>query len=327
MLFKPDFKTQIIEENEYPEKMQYVEQQLSQYAVSGEFESFDGCSISYEYYLAENSRASIIIVHGFTEFFRKYRELCWYFLHMGFNVFMYDQRGHGLSGRVTAGMHLAHVDNFYDYVRDLEEFTDRVIIPNSGKTPIYLYGHSMGGAVAALYLARAGKKIERAVLSAPMICPNTHGMPRKILKSMVSAAAKKAGWTAKFRYAGEFTAEVEFSKTSDMSRNRFEYNLKLRTDHIHYQNSSSTNRWIHEALSVQDVLLKASTTNSITAKVLVVSAQKDTVVKNAPQKLFAKLLPNGRFVQMQGAKHSMYNSPQPMLGEYVGLLMNFFSES
>ncbi len=327
MLFKADFKTEIIGESDYFTKMADLEKTLARYAVCGSFSSFDDIPIAYEYYLTENSRASIIIVHGFSEFSRKYREMCWYFMRMGFSVFMYDQRGHGLSGRKVSDPHLAHVDNFYDYVRDLEEYCDRFVAPNSHGKPIYLYSQSMGGAISALYLAAHSDKIERAVLSAPMIAPETRGMPRQILKSMIRGAVRRAGWDGKFKYASEFSTDVKFDETSDLSRSRFEYNLNLRINDTHYQNSSSTNRWIHEALSVQDVLLKRATAQKIKSRVLVISAENDTVVRNRPQQIFASLLPMGQFVQIAGAKHNLYNSGEPILTEYVNLILNFFGEN
>lgn len=327
MLFKADYKTEIIKEAEYPAVMASIEKTLAEYAVRGTFDSFDGCQIAYEYYLTENSRASVIIVHGFTEFSQKYHEMCWYFMRMGYSVFLYDQRGHGLSGRSVSDPHLAHIENFYDYVRDLEEYCDRIVIPNTDGTPIYLYSQSMGGAVSALYLAAHSEKIDRAVLSAPMICPETRGIPRKIVQNFVKKAAGKYGWENKFKYAGEFTSEVKFDQTSDLSRNRFEYYLNIRIGDIHYQNSSSTNRWIHEALSVQDILLNRRTAQKIKSRVLIISAENDTVVRNRPQQIFASLLPLGRFVQMAGAKHNLYNSAEPTLSEYVNLILNFFGEN
>lgn len=325
MLFKPDFVTEIIKESDYFEKMAQIEKTLAQYAVCGSFPSFDGCNIAYEYYLAENSRASVIIVHGFTEFSRKYREMCLYFLHMGFGVFIYDQRGHGLSGRNVSDPHLTHVDGFSDYVRDLDEFYDRIVTPNSNGKPIYLYSQSMGGAVSALYLAAHSDKIERAVLSSPMICPETRGMPRRILRSIVKSEAHRTGWNAKSKYAGEFSSEVKFDKTGDLSQSRFEYNLNIRIGDIRYQNSSYSNRWIYEALSVQDILLKRSTAEKIKARVLIISAENDTIVRNRPQRIFASLLPNGQFVQIAGAKHNLYNGSEPILTEYVNIIMNFFN--
>ncbi len=324
MFFSPDYKLEIISEADYPEKILSVEEELSKYAVTGELESFDGCKLYYEYYLVENSRASIIIVHGFTEFTRKYHELCWYFMHMGYNVFIYDQRGHGLSGRTVEDLHLAHVDSFDDYVKDLEIFTDRIVIPNSDRKSLLLYSQSMGGAISALYLSRHSELIRRAVLSSPMICVKAYNIPRKFLMFTVKRSAVKDGWNVKFKHAGEFTSDVNFERTSDMSRSRFEHNMKLRTADKRYQNSSSTNRWMYESLAVTDTLLNPKTAKSIQSDVLIISAEKDSVVKNRHQKLFSKMLKNSRFEKISGAKHSLYNSSGDSLLEYINLLFDFF---
>ncbi len=326
LLFKPDFRTEIIGEDEYFTKIAEVEDLLSGCAVYGTLASFDRCPIAYEYYLSENSRASIVIVHGFTEFSRKYREMAWYFLRMGYSVFIYDQRGHGHSGRSVDDIHLAHIDNFSDYVRDLEEFCNKIVMPNSDGKPIYMYSQSMGGAVVGLYLNKNSKLVDRAVFSAPMIAPKTRGLPRKMLRFIVTGAAHKNGWNTKFKYASEFSSDVKFEKTSDLSRARFERNLKLRTDDIMYQNSSSTNRWMHQALSVQDPLLKRANTKKVKSRILIISAENDTVVRRRPQEIYASRLPLGSFVQIRSAKHNLYNSNTRILTEYVNMILDFFGK-
>ena len=42
---------------------------------------------------------------------------------------------------------------------------------------IYLYGHSMGGGIAAAVAARAPEMFEKVILSSPMIRPLTGGVP------------------------------------------------------------------------------------------------------------------------------------------------------
>ena len=72
---------------------------------------------------------------------------------------------------------LTHVDHFSDYVRDLEAFMDRVVLPRAKNLPLCLYAHSMGGAVGSMMLQRHPKMFARAVLTAPMIAPSSAPFP------------------------------------------------------------------------------------------------------------------------------------------------------
>ena len=74
MLFEPSYKTEIIKDSEYNDVIVTVEKTLGQYANKGTFASFDGNSINYEFYKTTENRGSIVIVHGFTEFLKKYYE-------------------------------------------------------------------------------------------------------------------------------------------------------------------------------------------------------------------------------------------------------------
>ena len=71
MLFQPSGKLNIIEEEAFETQILEVEKELEKYIQKGYFQSFDGASIYYEYFLAQNAKASIVIVHGYTEFTRK----------------------------------------------------------------------------------------------------------------------------------------------------------------------------------------------------------------------------------------------------------------
>ena len=66
-------------------------------------------------------------------------------------MFLYDQRCHGLSERLTERVDLIHVDRFDDYVKDLEIYIDTIVAKNKGSNPLYIFSHSMGGTVTAMY--------------------------------------------------------------------------------------------------------------------------------------------------------------------------------
>ncbi len=323
MLYTPK-KVEVIQENEYQSRICEVEETLSRYSQEGTFKSFDGLNIFYRNYLAENPVGSIVIVHGFTEYCKKYTELVWYFINQGYNVFTYDHRGHGLSERQVEGYILAHVNSFEDYVKDLEMFIEEVVVKQGGTENINIFSHSMGGSVTTLYLMRCGGRISRALLSSPMVYPFTSDCPIAVLKLMLKYHARKNGWAARFKYASDFNPDHPFDKSHDTSYPRFRHNLDVRLSDVRYQTSASTNRWMYEAVTVGKKMLRTKDLKKIKAKVLVISSGADTVVRPKPQKKLADRLECG-FMKIEGAKHSAFICASPKLESYLKTVFEFFA--
>ena len=185
MLFKSSNKYSIIKDEEYASKIVDITNELNNYATRGYFTSFDNTKMYYEFFKVANPLASIVIVHGYTEFTKKYYELSWYLMNMGYNIFLYDVRGHGYSHRYNDDMELTHVDKYEDYVLDLDSYINKIVVPNSNKIPLFLFGHSMGGTIAQMYISGCENAIEKTILSAPMIYPYTPPLPKFIIKKLL----------------------------------------------------------------------------------------------------------------------------------------------
>ena len=323
MLFNPTLKLDIIREDDFSAQIAHIEDELSKYSTAGEFASFDGCSISYEYFNADNSKASIVLLHGFTEFYKKLYEMAWYFLHMGYNVFLYDQRGHGLSGRSNKLLSTTHVDTFDDYVKDLELFMDKIVVPNSEDKPVHILGHSMGGAVVTMFLMNNTHKVDRVILSSPMICPKTHGFPNFLVDMIAVRYGKKEGWSKRFPHSSDFNPNPNFYNSSDSSKARFEHNLKHRIENEHYQNSSFTNGWIHQALKIKKHILNPKNIAKIKNKTLLISAQDDKVVYSSLHMKLAKKMSDCTLISIPGAKHTVYTATEPLLKMFYDTLFEF----
>lgn len=324
MLFVPKSDFEIFDEDNYNEDMLLVEADLRNYRESGFFNSFDGKKIYYEYYKAVNSTATVVLVHGYTEFSEKYHELCYYFLNSGFNVFVYDQRGHGLSCRETDNMFINHINDFEDYSRDLGYYIDKIVEPHSDGLPIYIFSHSMGGAVTALYLATCNEKIKKAVLASPMIYPVCTPLPRYILRMLLKNEARKNGWDAKFRFSSEFDPDIKFEENkSDLSRARFLYNLELRKNNPNYQNSASSNRWNFEVLGVMDTIFKKCNRKTVKAEVYIINAACDQVVKPRPQRRLAKAL-KCKYDSIDGARHFLCTAKKDKFSEFFDMVISFY---
>ena len=326
MLFKPTHKYHIFTEEEFSHEISAIEQELHKYSVSGKIKSFDGCELAYEYFPVKNSIGSVVLIHGFTEFYKKFYEMTWYFINMGYSVFLYDQRGHGLSGREVDNLQLTHVKDFNDYVKDLDCIIEQLVVPNSGNSPIYLMGHSMGGAVAAIYLLQNSSRITRAILSSPMIYPRTHGIPGGLVRIVSVIQGIKKGWNSRFKYSSEFNFHPDYNNGSDSSPSRFRHNLDYRINNEFYRNSSFSNRWIYEALKVRRIIFGSHSLKDVSTELMIISAGNDHVVYTGPHKRLSRKLPHCTLVTLPESKHTVYTCQGPVLDYFYETVFKFFSK-
>lgn len=107
------------------------------------FTTKDSINLRYREDYVNNSKAVVIIVHGFAEHIGRYDYITKKLNRNGYSVFRYDARGHGLSSGKRG-----HMNSYNDMVDDLYEIYSFVKSKNEGKK-IYTLGHSMGGNITA----------------------------------------------------------------------------------------------------------------------------------------------------------------------------------
>ena len=315
----------LIKEEDFEASYNVIRDELDRIMQSGYFVSFDGAKLYYERYGVPSAADNIVILHGFTEFTKKFTEMIRYMTLLGHNVFIFDQRGHGLSERKLKDPHLAHVDSFDDYVKDFDLFVKETVLKNSNGLPLNLFAHSMGCSVALLWMQENTDTFVKCVMSSPMVYPTTGGIPRRAVKRFVIKEAEKYGWENKFRYAGTFDPHPDFRMSADMSESRFNVNMKLRRENPLYQNSSATNRWIYEGITVGDRILDKEKLGNIRTKALIFSCDRDRVVHTKYHKKLNKHLGSSRLVLLKNSKHTPFTGSEATLKEYYGEIFGFFA--
>ncbi len=324
MKFRPDHPFHILTEEQFETQFQDIIRQLEPCRTEGYYQGFDGKELFYEYFQAENSRGAVVILHGLSEFTKKYHEFAYYLLQQGLDVFLYDQRCHGRSCRLTDRQDMIHVDKFADYEADLHCFVETVVRPATEGKPLYLYAHSMGGAVAALYLAEHPQVFRKAVLSAPMIEPLTGsvspGFARRGLGLYLLVKDRKG----KFWSCNEFDPNYKFERAQDKSYARFCRNMQIRIDQPCYRTTPYTLGWVHESLKLRPKLTRSRFLRKIRTPILMLSAERDGVVSTAAQQEFAQKCPACRQVVQMGASHTMLNGRLETITEHVQLVLDHF---
>ena len=123
-----------------------------------ELKTSDGISLhAQKWNDGKDSERTLLIVHGLGEHQNRYAHVAEYFVKDGFQVYSYDQRGHGKSDGPRG-----HSPCLSQNLDDLKLVIDS--IPDNN---LFLYGHSFGGNVAANYLLRREcDNVKATVLSA-----------------------------------------------------------------------------------------------------------------------------------------------------------------
>jgi len=106
-------------------------------------------------------RATVVVVHGLCEHGGRYVELADQLCRAGYAVFLPDLRGHGRSPGPRA-LVLA----LDEYLDDLQEFL-AAVRRQEPAGPLFLLGHSMGGAIAARLVQTRTVALDGLILSAP----------------------------------------------------------------------------------------------------------------------------------------------------------------
>ncbi|MBT4882816.1 MAG: alpha/beta fold hydrolase, partial [Glaciecola sp.] len=97
---------------------------------------------------ALKKRQTLVISSGRVESYVKYKEVIFDLYHAGFDIFIMDHRGQGLSQRSSPNPMHGYIDDFQQYVDDLLCFVDEVVYQYCAQ-PLLLC-HSMGSTIGAL---------------------------------------------------------------------------------------------------------------------------------------------------------------------------------
>ena len=161
---------------------------LSDYQSSMSLASDGVCLRSFSWKPAqEPARGVVVIVHGIRDYSLRYDDFAAELGRNGFAVFAQDLRGHAYSGGARQ-----RFDSMHEMVGDLD-----LVVVHARKeypgTPIFVYGHSLGGLITAEYALAHPDKLSGIILSAAALKrpPSVSGFQIRLAR-MVAAIAPGA---------------------------------------------------------------------------------------------------------------------------------------
>ncbi|MDA5192864.1 alpha/beta fold hydrolase [Govanella unica] len=266
----------------------------------------DGLRLRVAFWAAAGaSRGTVLLLQGRREFIEKYDETIAELLDRGFAVATLDWRGQGLSDRLLPDRQRGHVGSFSDYVEDMRLFAKWAEARASG--PYLLLAHSMGGHIAARYLAAGSHAITRAVLIAPMIGVRFGILPERVARFIAEKAVGlgRAGSFALLQGPYSETSRHAEAIVLSSDRERLEDEILLCRANPDLSLGGVTYGWVAAALQSIDQLRATGTAEAIQLPMLIIMAGRDQVVSNPETRAFAGRVQTARMVEIADARHEI----------------------
>jgi alpha-beta hydrolase superfamily lysophospholipase len=158
----------------------------------GTFEGAGAVAIHWERTMPAGApRGVVLIAHGYAEHLGRYRDFVEHLAGRGLAVAGIDHRGHGRSGGPRG--HCRSVDEF---IADLRTLADKAERWWPGVQRV-LFGHSMGGLLAFVYLLRHPDTVRAAALSAPALrVPDAAPRVLRMIARILGRIAPGIGFTS-----------------------------------------------------------------------------------------------------------------------------------
>jgi acylglycerol lipase len=132
------------------------------------FKTTDRANLYGQSWRSTRSVGVAIVVHGYAEHSGRYQWFALQLVERGFDIHTFDLRGHGKSSGERN-----IVRSYDECLTDLATFVQQVKLKEPDK-PLFLFGHSFGGTIAALFAIRSQPLLNGLVLSSAFVGANRH---------------------------------------------------------------------------------------------------------------------------------------------------------
>ncbi|KLV07373.1 lysophospholipase [Photobacterium aquae] len=306
MTAQPQLPTTFTQEHTFAQTMAGPAAELWQHRKEGMFCGADQRQIGWVALTGYNPDKAIIVVNGRIESYWKYQELFYDLVCQGYDVYALDHRGQGVSDRLADDSELGHIEEFDDYVADLNTFIDSIVAPK-GYRQHFMLAHSMGGTIASLYLARHPGKIDSAVLSAPM-----HGIHlRQWMRPIASPLARVVEQLQ--RQPSYAPGQVPYypkpfaGNPLSQSKIRYQWFRDLYEHKPELKIGGPSSRWVWQGLAAAKRSIREA--GQIQTPLLLLQASEDTIIDNGAHAQFCQAMAatggTCDLTVIEGARHEL----------------------
>ena len=148
--------------------------------LQSSLESQDGLKLHLQSWEPDaRPRAVVVLVHGLGEHIARYAAVAADLVRAEFAVVGFDLRGHGRSGGRRG-----HTPSYAALLDDLGSVLE-LAGDRHPRRSVFLYGHSLGGALAINYAMRRSSKLVGVIASAPLLKAMVSASPLRIALSRI----------------------------------------------------------------------------------------------------------------------------------------------
>ncbi len=294
-----------------------------------EFLGVDNVPVRYVRFRSQQHDRVVVVCPGRIESYVKYAEVAFDLVNRGYDVLIIDHRGQGRSGRLLSDSNRGHVVNFSDYVDDFEHFWQREVAKGPWNKRMIL-AHSMGGAIATLFLQRHPEAAQAAVLCAPMFGIVIR-LPDWVVRPILDWAENHQAWSESYALGTGRWQALSFSlNVLTHSRERYRRNLRFYADDPALRVGGPTHHWVREGILAGEQVLAGAT--AVTTPLLLLQAENDHVVDNRMHGKFCQLkaaaghpCEGGKPHVINGAYHEILFEKDDMRATALTAAFDFFA--
>ncbi|MDP2106197.1 MAG: alpha/beta fold hydrolase, partial [Desulfobulbaceae bacterium] len=294
---------------------------IQQHFITGSFTGTGGLTLRYREREVENAVGIVVVVGGRTEFSSKYDELLYDLRDLPLTFYSVDHRGQGISDRLLSDKNKGHVVRFEDYVIDLSIFVD-TIVRKKHKGPLVIIAHSMGGLVSALYANSYPDSVQGLILCSPMLGIKTSLLPTVAARFLIQGACS-LGFEDRYIFGCQSSDSGKSFSANKVTHSeaRFSLNQRLVAETPDNALGNPTFGWINQAFVGMDHL--AASHRQLVMPVLLLQAEEDKVVRNAPQNALCRDLPECTLVTLPGSGHEILMERDPVRNSALKRIRGF----
>ena len=242
----------------------------------------------YRLWQPQAVRQLLVVLHGFGEHGGRYERLALELARHQLCVASADLWGHGRSGGARGDL-----GSIAQSVRELQELTQQMFLPQSGRSSYVLFGHSFGGLAAIVWALQAPVALRRLIVQSPLL---EAGFPIPSWKT--TAVTLLARCWPTFRFAMHLDADA-LSHDPDVTS-------AYRADPLVHQTMSA--RTYHDLLRTRDdAMARAGTLHLPT---LLLCAGEDRIVSTVKAREWLdRVSCEKRCVVFPNAYHELHHEP------------------
>lgn len=275
--------------------------------------------------MAENTDKVLFVLPGRVSRIERHEFLAQQFSKSGFGVWVLDFRGQGGSQRLVGNKQMVHVDDFNEYMYDVEALMNLHRFTGQRK---FLYGHSMGGQVALQVMQKHPSVFEAAVLEAPMVCIKTAPIPYFLAEPIADVMKNWFGRGQQYCLGrGDYDIERDSFERNRNCRDRklFNENLSISEANKNLIPNGPSWGWLCAAFSVTHNLLSTLVRlRAVRTKVFIARAGDDRVLDTRFDVAVASAL-GGAHCVYPSAWHCLLHDTLDARRDYLAHVSSFLS--